>query len=513
MLPSPANWSVQIHGYTTLTVSTISQLLEANRAVDLVRHPGSFIISATRASTRETYIITSAYGAINYFYAVQNQQFYHASTVAEILEQSRIPFRWNISALVDLFSLDHLTGNASPHRDVHRTPAGSVLHFVNSSLQTTILSWSDLHPETGPADPDRAADLFAAETARFAGPDPVLSASAGFDSRLLLAALLHAGLRPRLLVAGSPESTDRIVTEQIARHYNLPITPVELTHRDFPSVANTVTRATNGTKTAYHWHTYLYPHLGHLSLSDRLLVGANGEFARTYYLDRGILSRAFDFLPAKPLALQFWKRKILISRVFREGFKHLKPELADALANSHVAEPEKIWSLNPDRSLLRHFDQTYLSERVRHVITNGLTLYSLSAMPITPFLSTGWVSEIDRLPRYWKFGSRWHRHAIARLQPSLLNFLEQGTTGPMRRTPKPFYWRRKKMPTVNLYDRDGLFRDNDFLSLLPAHADALSEIADPDWIRQVVAEHRSTEKETRFIANFLPLAVWRSNLS
>ncbi len=82
--------------------------------------------------------------------------------------------------------------------------------------------------------------------------EAVLSASGGFDSRLLLAALLHLGIRPRLLVCGPRGNFDRDVVEQIGRRLSLEVIAVELCAQDYVDHAERIVEVTGGTKTARH---------------------------------------------------------------------------------------------------------------------------------------------------------------------------------------------------------------------------------------------------------------------
>ena len=89
-------------------------------------------------------------------------------------------------------------------------------------------------------------------------PGVVLSLSGGFDSRVLLSRLLYHGARPVVGTMGFPSSTDRIVATLIAKAFNLEHRVVELQVSDYLLFAKEIVRLTGGTKTANHWHTYIY---------------------------------------------------------------------------------------------------------------------------------------------------------------------------------------------------------------------------------------------------------------
>src|SRR5262249_25643610 len=155
---------------------------------------------------------TAPYGVVSYFYSVASNSFNHGPTVSDVLGRRHVKWQWNPVAIADLLSLDHLTGCDTLHASVQRTPPGSVLHWDGVKLRQWNATWSEIHDPFGATgDPDLMVGALCDEVARCAGSAPVLSASAGFDSRVILAALLARGLRPELVVQGHPNSTDRTV--------------------------------------------------------------------------------------------------------------------------------------------------------------------------------------------------------------------------------------------------------------------------------------------------------------
>ena len=141
---------------------------------------------------------------------------------------------------------------------------------------------------------------------RWCGEAPVLSLSGGFDSRTLLSSLLAQGLRPKLLTMGFENSTDMVIVRQIASSFDLPLLSVEIDHDDYFRYGERITRLTNGTKVALDWHTFIYPAKADLPAESTLLVGTCGEMARSFYLDKGIVSLLADL--GAPLTTRlFWR--------------------------------------------------------------------------------------------------------------------------------------------------------------------------------------------------------------
>jgi asparagine synthase (glutamine-hydrolysing) len=290
----------------------------------------------------------------------------------------------------------------------------------------------------------------------------------------------------------------------------LKVRPIEATTEDYLQCAERVCRATSGTKGAGHWHTYIYPAKAGLNRHDRLFVGANGEFVRTYYLDRGMVARTADLLPPRLGLEQFWLRKVKSEFTGQEQ-PGLRPQFADYLRGNVTQQIARLAAARPGGSLLRQLDHFYLEERVRHFIANGLVLYGLSARWATPFLSPAWIAEADALPRRWKLGNNWHRYAIANLCPELLEFQEEHVGPTMAGKHPPLYWlpSKRRQKVVPYMDYASVFRDDRVLGLMLDHIPDIADLFDEVFLRELVAQHKARGTRQRLISILLGLAVWR----
>ena len=501
---------MEVFGYCHASSTEIAALVESGREREAVQLGGNFVAVAKRG--KEVWVITSPYGVVAYFYTLGSTWFSHGPTVRDVLRHGGIEWRWNVEALADLFTLEHLTGCNTLHAGVDRTPAASVLHWDGEALHRWSATWSEMHDRHGACgSPDRMMDLLCEEVMRCAGSSPVLSASGGFDSRVLLAALLAGERKPELVVLGYPDSTDRVIAEAIGRRFGLKVHAIELTTEDYLDAADKISHTTNGTKPACHWHTYIYVAKSGLTEGDRFFVGSNGEFVRTFYLDNGILSLAVNCLPPSLALRGFWTRKAK-SVLKTEDLQGVRTELANYLRRDLDQQLTRLASARPGGSMLHQLDQFYLEERVRHFIGNGLALYGLSAAWRSPFLSVPWVAEAEKLPRPWKLGSKWHRYAIACLCPKLLDFPELRVGPVMARKHPRLYWlpSRRREPVVPYVDEKKVFADERILSLLLEHAQDVDDLIDEKTIRKIIEEHRLSGGRLRAISILLGLAVWRA---
>jgi hypothetical protein len=408
-------------------------------------------------SEGKTELFCSADGLTQLFYAVRGGALHYGTTVSDVTESAGLDWRWNYEALADLAILGHLVSDHTLHPAVYRVGAAELVAWDGSALSRQRIGNGQRvsgDPATGAID----ALLEAVRTE--ASPGDVISISAGFDSRLILAAFLALGIRPNLSVMGAAHSTDVEVATEIARRFGLHLDWVPLDGARMIADRRAIARSTSGSKLLDSWHTYEYVAAGRQPAGTPIWFGSNGEYARTPHFDRGLQFYAAQMLGAPAVRMFWWEM------VRRNAFpKSFHPLLADELRE--CLRPDRIiprlHSTFPRNSIGEMNDRLY-RERVRQFIANGLRLVSTRYSPRTPFLHPKWIAAVERMPRFWKLGNRWHRHALRQLCPELLGFPYDVTGRPMSRGPGPKYWLGfKPWPhTVPFFDYRGLVGSPDF---------------------------------------------------
>ena len=421
------------HGFSAHDPLRLLQLAATGGLTDA---PGDVVLAAEREyeGRVETMLASSGVGARPYFWTLdEHGRLHHGQDVFSVVSSARLAWEWDPEGLQQLALMGHTVGTTTLHRKVERLAPDVVLRCARGavSIQAGTL-WDESEPAPEHL-PMRQAFSDSLSDAVCDGAEPTVSLSAGFDSRLILAGALRLGARPRLLTMGHRESTDRIVATQIARDLDLPIEAIELQPCDYLTEALVIVRATSGTKLASNWHTYLYARSTH-DHGGVHLVGSNGEFARSFYADRGVLSRVLDLSGRAGLATQWalrahrWERRALVPLPAREL-------AAGALRH-------RLMEAGGRRRPLDSLDTVYATQRVRHFVGNGLALYALSGRPASPFLDSRWIRAVRELPRKEKLGSRTHRSLILANAPHLAQFEMEGDQI-MRPAPAPGYWLRR----------------------------------------------------------------------
>lgn len=390
---------------------------------------------------------------------------------------------WNYTAVADLFAIDHTLGDdtltdSPPYSDpIIEESDGDLTELTVSLLQECI---------TNPR-------------------DVVLSASGGFDSRLLLAALLHLGIRPRLMVCGPRGNFERDVVEQMGAKLSLEVMAVELCAQDYVDHAERIVALTGGTKTARHWHTYLYPLKAGLDTDCNIVVGANGEFMRSFYYDRGVVAKATTVLPRRALLKRFWRRKAR-HRFSREQLRGLSEPIRGDLSGPGARRRiDRLVGASRGADFLSSLDHFYYHQRVKNFIGNGLKLYGQFGEVVAPMADRRWVAVAKSMSRNDKLGSRWHRRAIEQLCPELLSFPEQGTGRPMTAEPGPVYWKKKRGKGPPYADYANWFRASAFVEMVMDRRASVGDLMSPDLVESVLRSGN-----VRQISAITSLAVFAS---
>lgn len=425
------------------------RILEAiKKGITISSIPGDFVFIAEGAYEGEnvTVLASSVISALPYFYCVMpdGETLAHAETVFDCCRIAGIKWEWNEKALNCLAMLEHTVGEDTLHRQVKRMPPATIIEFSSGKLKVHQDDpWNEVLCEKNVEDNILHAittlECIVAEM--LCEGKAAISLSAGYDSRALLALANKIGVKPIVGTMGHPGSTDVKIAAAIARHLSLEHRVVEIQPDDYLKYAKQIVQITSGTKTANHWHTYIFTRHVDFPRDHAHLVGSNGEFVRSYYFDKGALSLLADASPFD-LVKPFLKLKYGPKR--RMPIKTSKTLLPDEGEVSFETVPDYVSSLTNTASTFgQRLDRLYSLHRVRHFIGNGLALYNSIITTLSPFLDTRFIALGATLPKHLKLNSRFHSKLISHISPQLATFPVDDTGTAMSEREKPFYWLQK----------------------------------------------------------------------
>jgi asparagine synthase (glutamine-hydrolysing) len=356
---------------------------------------------------------TSAVGAMPVYWAWDRSGSPHlGDDVFDVAHRAGLGWRWNWRAVRSLALLGHTVGRDTLHPGVFRIPHDSLVTLEGGMVHEHSLGfWDSL--SCGGGSIREVVDALLEAVKLQVGDAPVLlSLSAGYDSRLLLALCLALGIRPRCVTVGPTDATDVELATEICRREGLEHQRVELLPEDYLAIGADVARWTSGVKLAGNWHTAFYARAAARDAREIHLVGSNGEFARNYFLHQRLL-RGYASAPAFTLP-GYWLARLLRRRAKFPSLDLLsRGAVGDVLRAVLHRCPRRG---RADEALARF----YATERVRHFIGQGLILYSRFGQPRAPFLEAEVLGAIWRLPRSAWADDRFHRDAIGMLRPELL---------------------------------------------------------------------------------------------
>jgi asparagine synthase (glutamine-hydrolysing) len=503
-------YQISLLGYCSMNKEALLQKFLEQGASSLSKLSGEYVVIIENNS--ECYITTSPYNVCKYYYTVVGNELFHDDTVLGVLKKSKLPWSWNWKALADSTQLDHVLENDTLHQQIHRVPPGTILHFRQGTLKMSSLTWDELHQPL-PSDPKLALMAFNNSIKEWMHSDVIVSLSGGFDSRTILSSVLMHGCKPLLVSMGFDESTDVMIAKRIATDLGLPLSVVALSPEDYLKHGLTISALTNGENLSVNWHTYIYPQKAQLDPKWPFFVGANGEFARTYYWNKGILAMVADGLAPSFALRAFWRRKLKL--IFKQDeLKGLHPEFAQEFKEDY--QQARLCRLADlcHNELLSGLDRFYLEQRVRNGLSNGRKMYSAHVSWRAPFLSREWVRAIWYLKRQWKLGVNWHRFAIANNYPRLLDFPEAGKAPEMARKAPPLYWlpSSKKYSVISYANYPGWFRNSAIAEFIIDNASVVSELIDSRTLLSIMEQHRKDGNRTRTLSFVLSMIFWHLNL-
>jgi asparagine synthase (glutamine-hydrolysing) len=504
-----------VHGRCAAAETEVAAAFLKGGAVEAGKLPGDFAAHLRRGS--EEWVVSSPVGIFPYFYAESGGRFFHGPSVQVVTGKAGMMWSWDWEALGDLACLDQLWGDRTLCAGVRRFPPASALILKDGRGRLEGYRHEDPlsgEPSRG-SSPERALQTFNAAVARDLDGEPVLSASGGLDSRVVLGSLLGMGAKPLLLVMGPPQGSDAVVSRLMSEELGLELLRVELRPPDFPLHAARISRLTGGAKTARHWHTYIYSVKAGLPGLRPFFVGINGAFAKGYYLDYGM-----------PLRLLNFRSRLLCESVLackskspfsgEEAIRWLRPELAEQLTPQAARARAERMAASFQHGLLDSLQAHFYLERTGNFSSYGLVLYGATVSWRAPFLDRGWMREAWGLERAWKLGGAWHRYALYHNFPRLLDFpnttyLERSTPArPPRLYRRP--WRRYLHPRVPYVDYPSLFAHPEVVAYLESGAKQLDDLIEEGFFRRIIDEHRARRNRTGALSLLMSLCALKEGL-
>lgn len=503
---------INILGYCDKTEEEIKGLILKGQGHVLGSLGGEYTLVCT--SSTEVVIVTSVIGALHYFYYYDGNRFEHGADIISITKKLAVNWEWDWESVGDLCEQENLTENRTLHKHIKRVPPSSILVYKDKLTIHTKNFIDSIKDQN--TDPVEAVEIFNTETRKWVSRYPYLSLSGGFDSRVILSSMLLQQIYPTLVTLGNEDSSDIRVAQEISKRYGLNHIRVSLDHNELIERGEHIANITNGSKPACHWHTYLYPKKAGIPGNESFFVGTLGEFARSYYFDKGVLSLALND-GGRKVQEQFWKMKLLRHRTFTEReYRYLSEALIRQIDTQGLKTRARRNAKLSEGTLLSGGTRYYLEQRVPNFYANGIRMYNDSGQWRSPFHNTEWLRLVWGLADHWKLGSNWHRLAIQRNYPSLLSFPEEKGFAKNRMLSKapPLYWmpimQRMKYQSYDL--SSSWYKEKDIESLILDSHKLYNDIIDRKGCELILKEHQNGSNRVRAISFILTILFFKKSL-
>lgn len=381
--------------------------------------PGDFVFTVSGRLYQEkiTLIYSTEVAAIPWYYTCSRNQLYHGQNVFDVWKKSGAEWEWNQTALYAINNLDHSVDDLTIHKLIKRVPANSTLIFFKNEL--TILKRKEsllaVQKKVSIEEGIHNFKLLLKDYFSDTHKNYFLSLSAGFDSRLLLASMLHFNIRPSLATMGNEDTTDVRIASAIAKDLGLQHEHFVLNKNDYfdPKKINKIIELTSGTKPMRHWHTYFFiEHFKNLPNTTHF-AGSNGEVIRSYYFDKGMLSKLLNYSGNYGFEFAINQKLKRGDQVVIESLK--EPEYKKEVQQIFFNEA-------PELSFMQRLAFSYCKERVRHFTGKGLALYNACLPTISPFLDTRFLEIKASLENKFTLNNLFHKHCIRQLYPDLMKY-------------------------------------------------------------------------------------------
>jgi hypothetical protein len=473
----------------------------------IVELPGAFWVA--HRSEYETMLICSRNALEQGFYYADENGIHFGSTVLEVLRSAKLGWEWNWRALASMVYFGHPLRRDTLHARIRRLWAGDIVRWRAGKTELTTVSEPVAPNEPRPV--EAAVDAILSFVRKHGNDKSVVPLSAGFDSRLILAAFLAAGIRPTLFVKGvNRQATDVRIAHQIAAALDLPIRYADLPWHDYVQYRDRIVELTSGTKTPDNWHTFVGTKRAGFNPDTVLFTGTNGEYARTLWADRGLVLLVAELLSRYSVP-RFWDAKLNRIAGMPTVAEGMSREFSECLAGAR--EMFRNWLLEnygPPTSLAATNDEFFRRERIPAFHANGYALYTANCRVRTAFLSPEWYNAVRQMPRTMKLGSRWHRYAIGRLCPKLLDFPTNDSGVPMGANVPFTYWLGLSGYGAGATIPYGpeYLQSEDFFEMLAAALPHVADLFDARPTLDFVRKVRTLPGGQRSVSVIAALAFW-----
>tara|TARA_Y100000588_G_C14251768_1_gene923730 strand:+ start:795 stop:2660 length:1866 start_codon:yes stop_codon:yes gene_type:complete len=396
---------------------------------------GQFNLIVWDNRSDSVYLINDRYGTRPIQYSIIDEKLYFAPEAKSILATGGLEKNLNLKMVVNHLSWGRVgIGNDTFFDGIKILPPASILHWRRGKI-TLDQYWDYKYSPIDQIDDDfvgEVAGIFKRAVDRHtnAGLQYGVSLTGGLDSRSVLAALVQKPISHKNITAytwGTSEYNDEIaIAKQVADQLGSSWNFVKLTPTDFIKHAPDGVCATEGLDLLVQSHGLsVYPSIRE-DKTDALLTGLAMDITLGgSYLDDSIMSP--DTTDKKAISYVLNKSQYFSSE---ETIQLMSiGETGDIL---DVLRTEAIGELGSSNLnyIADRCDRFFLRSRVSRILFTRQAWQRMYMEDVIPTFDNEFIDCVLNIPYTERFGHKFYRKFLQKLEPSMMNVPYQGTMLP-----------------------------------------------------------------------------------
>lgn len=379
-------------------------------AAVLDRRSGTLLLASDHFGTRSLFRARSRDGA-----------WLIATHPAALLAHPRVDREVNLAGVADYLAFGHALGRKTIFQGIERLPGATCLAFSRDQLSETRY-WRPLPPPIQPkvdeSDLEEVRQLFnnSVERALSAGGLTCLALTGGMDARAILSALVAGGMPSHTLTHSLPDSTDAILSAELARRARAHHHFFEVRGEMLPPQLMPGVRLLGGIVAGVDVHPLCF--LDDLTrFADVVMTGLGADVMRLDHAGVEIVPGR-DTMHTLVEDMRRYHNSIFDTR--RDLPMLLDPAAASADALNPVQSiAEYVQSRLSDAPLDEIGAAFFLEERVPTIWVKGDLIVRRELETRHPFLDPDLLTRAWALPRPARLQALAHRYLITRNAPAL----------------------------------------------------------------------------------------------
>lgn len=466
---------------------------DAKNFYRLIKGSFSYILFDTK--TDNVFIANDRFGLQPIYYFMKGKTFFFASEIKPLLATGLIDRNLNHKGCADFFSFGYVMQEDTLFEGIKLLPPATVMKYDLKDESFRNINYYNIY-EPREKLKLKANDMLDVITEKFDNAvrrsfergKPGFFLTAGVDSRTNIASAINITKDIDTFTYGIKGCFDEKVARKLSKELKIKHHFLTYDGDYLISNATKAVRMTDGMLNLFH--TAGFPTYSKIAkISQKMVVGDGGEFARGFYHNRRNLSSANKSDLLKNLYLS-------VATIFNLGMEHniFTDRFYKYMMNIPLLSLECALNRFKDFSMEETLNMFYLHERVRKFGTAGFLLKRTHFDIAYPFLDDDYIDILMQTPEKLKdYNCNIHVNIIKRLKPKLNKMVFEKTMLPLKSPPLLHFLGKQVVrikKDINKYAKVNLSRHKPYLMFDKWLKNELK-----DFVHEILLSKRTQERE------------------